>query len=312
MHVLMPGFFIDMKRDRARLVREPEPRLDAVRGVLPLCPVQGLAFGITHLDVKERLKASRPVGHDMDAAKRFLDVVEGEAAELPKLGAFAFLARDHVMGKFAAAVMRGPLRDHGRSLRPTISKMRAMAARVSLRASTLSRAPAACPAFKVRAIWFRLLPTLLSSAVARASAAMSTGGRRFARGPGVPSAQARRKLARLRPTALALSSTAARSSGRKRTGTAGPRCRVSLPLRLRSGRPLSFAVMGHTPYAAHATMRQRAEGMETGTVSVAAHSGTQEGMQRGGSPLPLPSWSEGRRREPPDLSGARGLPRTTC
>jgi hypothetical protein len=162
-------------------------------------------------------------------------------------GEFSIFAGRHVLGELHPVIVGRALGNHVRSLRPTIFRIAAAAARVSASAAKHSCAvTAAPPAFMVCAIWLRLLPTLFSAAVARPSASAFTGGLRLARGPGAPNPLARRKLARLNPASRAFSSRAARSSGRQRTETGVPRRRLSLPLRVAccGCSALSFAVMG--------------------------------------------------------------------
>src|ERR1700733_9003744 len=127
----------------------------------------------------------------MHVAKRVPDVPCSESAKLPKLGAFARFGPRHVGREFRAVVVGRALGDHSWLLRPVISRIVAAAARTSARVSTVSRDPAACPEFKAWAIWLRLLPTLLSAAVARARASALMGALRLARGPGVPNTTAR-------------------------------------------------------------------------------------------------------------------------
>src|ERR1035437_9633989 len=120
--------------------------------------------------MEERLFAFCGPCHDFHVAEGVFYVGRLEAAKLPGFGAFSVLALLHVVGELRPVAVCVPFSDHGRSLRPTICRMAAAAARVSASAAKHSCAVrAAPPAFQACAIWLRLLPTLLSAAVARPS-----------------------------------------------------------------------------------------------------------------------------------------------
>src|ERR1700722_17205065 len=127
--MFVAGFSVHMKGNRAWLVGQPQLRFDPICHAHPLFAREHLALGIPYLDVKEWLfKLRDRLGHDVNGAEGFPNIFRSEAAQFPERRLLVLLAGREISGQLRPIIMRRSLRNHGRSLRPTRSRMSTTAA----------------------------------------------------------------------------------------------------------------------------------------------------------------------------------------